>query len=72
MLENYILDAHTRYESHRLIYTSAQETPIELAGMLGAAVLAVAQRTPQTRLYGAQQRLAVPARHLMPHCCFRR
>ena len=41
MLQNYILDAHTRYESHRLIYASPEENPIELTGMLGAAMLAV-------------------------------
>jgi len=40
MLEDYIFDDRLRYEGHRLIYTPANEQPIVLTGMLGAAVLA--------------------------------
>lgn len=39
MLDNYIFSDTLRYESHRLIY-SAEEQPIELTGMLAAAILA--------------------------------
>ena len=40
LLDNYTIDAHTRYESHRLIYTPENEEPIVLGGILGAAILA--------------------------------
>jgi len=40
LLDNYTLDAHTRYESHRLIYTPDNEEPLELGGFLAAAILA--------------------------------
>ena len=40
LLSDYIIDAHTRYEAHTLIYTPADDMPVELGGMLGAAVLA--------------------------------
>lgn len=40
LLSDYTIDAHTRYESHRLIYTPENEEPIVLGGILGAAILA--------------------------------
>jgi hypothetical protein len=40
VLDDYILRDGLRYESHKLIYTPADESPIELAGFLGAAFLA--------------------------------
>ena len=40
MLENHIFSDILRYESHRLIYTPENDSPIELTGFLGAAVLA--------------------------------
>ena len=41
LLDNYTLDARTRYVSHRLIYTPDSEQPLELGGILAAAFLAV-------------------------------
>lgn len=40
LLADYIIDARTRYESHRLIYTPENDEPIELGGFLAAAILA--------------------------------
>jgi len=40
LLDDYIIDARTRYESHRLIHTPENEEPIEFCGILAAAVLA--------------------------------
>lgn len=40
LLDNYTIDAHTRYESHRLIYMPENEESIEFGGILGAAILA--------------------------------
>ena len=40
LLDNYILDAHTRYENHALYYTPDNADPIELRGILAAAILA--------------------------------
>ncbi len=40
LLDNYTIDARTRYESHRLIYTSENDEPIEFGGFLAAAILA--------------------------------
>ena len=40
LLDNYTIDARTRYESHRLIYTPENDEPIELGGFLAAAILA--------------------------------
>lgn len=39
LLDNYIISPSARYESHRLIYTGEGQ-PIELTGMLAAAVIA--------------------------------
>ena len=40
LLDNYTIDARTRYESHRLIYTPDDDDPIEFGGFFAAAVLA--------------------------------
>ena len=40
LLDNYTIDARTRYENHTLIYTAADSDPIELRGILAAAILA--------------------------------
>lgn len=40
LLDNYTIDARTRYESHRLIYTLENDEPIEFGGFLAAAILA--------------------------------
>lgn len=40
LLDNYIIDARTRYESHRLIYTPENAESIEFGGFLAAAILA--------------------------------
>ena len=41
LLDNYTIDARTRYESHRLIYTPENTAePIEFGGFLAAAILA--------------------------------
>lgn len=40
LLDNHIIDAHTRYESHRLIYTPDNQEPLEFGGFLAAAILA--------------------------------
>ena len=40
LLENYTIDARTRYENHTLIYTTADSVSIELRGFLAAAILA--------------------------------
>ena len=40
LLDNYTIDARTRYELHRLIYTPENAEPIELTGFLAAAMLA--------------------------------
>ena len=40
LLDNYILDARTRYEGHRLIYAPENEEPLEFGGILAAAILA--------------------------------
>ena len=40
LLDNYIIDARTRYENHTLFYTAADSDPIELRGFLAAAILA--------------------------------
>ena len=40
LLDNYTIDARTRYESHRLIYTPENDEPIEFGGFLAAAILA--------------------------------
>lgn len=39
MLANYIIDAHTRYEEHRLVYATKEGETLELRGFLGAAIL---------------------------------
>ncbi len=39
LLDNYTIDARTRYESHRLIYTPENDEPIEFGGFLAAAIL---------------------------------
>ena len=41
LLDNYTFDASTRYESHTLVYTPEDGDPIELRGILAAAILAV-------------------------------
>ncbi len=41
LLDNYIIDARTRYEGHKLIYTPENGDPIVLGGILGAALLCV-------------------------------
>ena len=41
LLDNYTFDARTRYESHTLVYTPEAGDPIELRGILAAAILAV-------------------------------
>ena len=38
LLDNYIISPSTRYESHRLIYAPQGEDPIELGGVLAAAL----------------------------------
>lgn len=38
ILDNYIISPSTRYESHRLIYAPQGEDPIELGGVLAAAL----------------------------------
>lgn len=38
VLDNYIISPFTRYESHRLIYAPQGEDPIELSGVLAAAL----------------------------------
>lgn len=40
LLDNYTIDARTRYESHRLIYMPENDEPIEFGGILGTAILA--------------------------------
>ncbi len=40
LLADYTIDARTRYESHRLIYTPENDEPIEFGGFLAAAILA--------------------------------
>ena len=40
LLSDYIIDARTRYEAHRLIYTPENDDPVELGGILAAAILA--------------------------------
>lgn len=40
LLADYIIDARTRYESHRLIYTPENAESIEFGGFLAAAILA--------------------------------
>lgn len=40
LLDNYTIDARTRYENHTLFYTVADSDPIELRGILAAAILA--------------------------------
>lgn len=40
LLDNYTIDARTRYESHRLLYTPENDEPIEFGGFLAAAILA--------------------------------
>ena len=40
LLSNYTIDARTRYESHRLIYTPDNAEPVEFGGILAAALLA--------------------------------
>lgn len=40
LLDNYIISPSTRYENHTLIYTAADSDPIELRGILAAAILA--------------------------------
>lgn len=40
LLDNYIIDARTRYENHTLFYTAADSDSIELRGFLAAAILA--------------------------------
>ena len=40
LLDNYTIDARTRYESHRLIYTPENAESIEFGGFLAAAILA--------------------------------
>ena len=40
LLDNYTIDARTRYESHRLIYTPEDAESIEFGGFLAAAILA--------------------------------
>ena len=40
LLDNYIIDPRTRYESHRLIYTPENAESIEFGGFLAAAILA--------------------------------
>ena len=41
LLDNYTFDASTRYEAHTLVYTPEAGDPIELRGILAAAILAV-------------------------------
>lgn len=38
LLDDYIFDEQLRYERHRLIYTSADTTPIEFSGILAAGI----------------------------------
>lgn len=40
MLDNFIFSDTLRYESHKMIYTPAEDAPMELTGFLGAALLA--------------------------------
>lgn len=40
LLDNYIMDARTRYEAHTLIYTPDHSATIELRGFLAAAIFA--------------------------------
>ena len=40
LLDDYIIDARTRYERHRLLYNPENEDPIVLGGFLAAALLA--------------------------------
>ncbi len=40
LLDNYIIDARTRYEEHRLIYNSQDGETIEFGGFLAASILA--------------------------------
>lgn len=40
LLSDYIISPSTRYESHRLIYAPQGEEPIEMGGILAAAILA--------------------------------
>ena len=40
LLDDYIIDARTRYESHKLIFTPQNGEPLEFGGILAAAVLA--------------------------------
>ena len=40
LLDDYIIDARTRYERHRLLHTPENEDPIVLGGFLAAALLA--------------------------------
>ena len=40
LLDNYTIDARTRYEGHTLFYTPENADPIELRGILAAAILA--------------------------------
>jgi len=40
MLENYIFSDSLRYEAHRLLYRPANDSPVEIGGMPGAAIVA--------------------------------
>ena len=40
LLDNYIIDARTRYEAHKLIYTPENDEPVLLGGILAASILA--------------------------------
>ena len=40
LLDNYIIDTHTRYEGHTLIYTPEDGATIELRGFLAASIFA--------------------------------
>jgi len=40
LLDNYTINARTRYEAHRLIYTPVNDEPIEFGGMLAASIFA--------------------------------
>ena len=55
LLDNYIISPSTRYENHTLIYTAADSDPIELRGILAAAILAASSPKPPLKVFPAQR-----------------
>ena len=55
LLSDYTLGARTRYESHRLSYTPDNADPIELGGILGAAILAALYQVDNGSISGVNR-----------------